>query len=115
VASSIWIAFEAVPVLIIEVASKSTRGPELGTKAQEYAALDTPEYWVVDFERWLLAVHRLRTGRYELTTIGSRRLDSSALPGFWILADWLWQNPLPPITSVSTASSARDPHLCRGC
>jgi len=87
---------DTVPVLIVEVMSKSTRALDLVTKAQEYAALGAPEYWVVDLERKLAVVHRLRTGRYEVTTIGSGRLESSSLLGFWMVVEWLWQVPPPP-------------------
>jgi Uma2 family endonuclease len=87
---------DTVPVLIVEVVSRSTRTLDLVTKAQEYASLGVPEYWAVDRERNLVVVHRLRTGRYDVTTLGSGRLDAASMPGFWILVEWLWQDPPPP-------------------
>ena len=40
---------------------------------------------------------RLRSleGRYEDRVVPSGRVESSAIEGFWLDADWLWKRPLP--------------------
>ena len=34
-------------------------------------------------------------GRYEDRVVRSGRVESSAIEGFWLDADWLWKRPLP--------------------
>ena len=89
----------ARPALVIEVISPSTRTIDLVEKAQDYAAARIPEYWAVDPERRKLTVHRQEpeAGGYRVERVASDRVESSAVPGFWLLTDWLWQqDPLPP-------------------
>ena len=80
----------AVPSLIIEVASPSTRQLDLKVKADEYRELGVAEYWAVDTERKELTTH------WPAKVMKSGILESFALPGFKIKVDWLWQDPLPP-------------------
>ncbi len=89
----------ARPALVIEVISPSTRTIDLVEKAQDYAAARIPEYWAVDLERRELAVHRQgsEAGGYRVERVASGQVESSAVPGFWLEADWLWQEPLPSV------------------
>ena len=82
----------AVPSLIIEVVSPSTRHLDLKVKAGEYRELGVAEYWAVDSEREELTTH------WPVKVVKSGILESTALPGFKIKVDWLWQDPLPPDT-----------------
>jgi len=79
----------AVPSLIVEVISPSTRNLDLKTKADEYRALGVAEYWAVDDEKRELVAHWPR----RVITTGI--LESAALPGFRLTVDWLFQDPLP--------------------
>lgn len=86
------------PVLVVEVMSPSTRTLDLNEKAEDYAGAGIPEYWVVDMERGQLSVH-LKAGdggRYEVARTTTGRVESRAVPGLWLQADWLFQTPLPP-------------------
>jgi Uma2 family endonuclease len=80
------------PVLVIEVASPSTRSIDLGEKVRDYGRAGIPEYWVVDGEREEVVVYRR-----EAATVTAGRLESSAVPGSWLDAGWLFQRPLPPV------------------
>ena len=43
----------------------------------------------------------LKQGAYEVLFKGREgRLASRVLPGFWLEAAWLWQEPLPPVHRV---------------
>jgi Uma2 family endonuclease len=74
------------------VANPSTRSIDLGEKVRDYGWAGIPEYWVVDGEREEVVVYRR-----EAATVTAGRLESSAVPGFWLDAGWLFQRPLPPV------------------
>lgn len=83
---------------VIEVVSKGSRKRDLVEKAEEYSEAGVGEYWVVDPARREVVVHLLaedEKGRYQVSKVAEGRLESAAVPGFWIGAGWLWQRPLP--------------------
>jgi len=85
------------PALVIEVISPSTRTLDLTEKAEDYALAKIPEYWAVDPERREVVVHSLREeGRYKGERV-SGRVESRAVPGFWVEVGWLLQEPLPQV------------------
>lgn len=47
-----------VPILVVEIASKSTRRRNVGKKRQFYMDVTVPEYWVVDREHRVMRVVR---------------------------------------------------------
>ncbi len=77
--------------LVIEVISPSTRRYDLEEKARDYDEAGVLEYWAVDSERRRALVHR--GGHTEVWNSG--KLESLAVPGFWVQVEWLWQDPLP--------------------
>jgi Uma2 family endonuclease len=77
--------------LVIEVISPSTRRYDLEEKSKDYDEAGVLEYWAVDSERCRVLVHR--GGHTEVWDSG--KLESIAVPGFWVQAEWLWQDPLP--------------------
>ncbi|MBI2899511.1 MAG: Uma2 family endonuclease [Planctomycetes bacterium] len=79
----------AVPSLIVEVVSPGTRNLDLRIKSAEYRATGAAEYWAVDYERRELTAH------WPARVPTSGTLESSALSGFRIQAEWLWTDPLP--------------------
>jgi Uma2 family endonuclease len=90
--------FAGAPGLIVEVISRGTRTHDLKTKASAYQEHGVREYWAVDPERQMLTRHLLppegpRT--YRVTEHTQDRLESEAIPGFWLDVAWLWQDPLP--------------------
>ena len=58
---------EEVPLIVIEVLSKSSRKKDLGIKMEKYAWLGIREYWVIDQYSSILDVYVLDNGRYKLT------------------------------------------------
>ncbi len=80
---------------VIEVVSEGGRRRDLEEKAGEYEAAGVAEYWVVDPVSREVVVHRLEEGRFAVQTVARGRLESTAVAGFWIQADWLWQQPMP--------------------
>lgn len=85
------------PVLIVEVISPSTRTLDLVEKASDYAQAGVPEYWVVDAERKDLWIHHLAGDKYDVRRVTFGRVESTSIPGFWLKAEWLWEEPLPPV------------------
>lgn len=82
-------------LLVIEILSPSTRDHDMGPKLSVYKASGIPEIWLFDErDRTVIGERRVGDGyRREQRTEG--RLDSTALPGFWLDVAWLWADPLP--------------------
>jgi len=87
---------EAKPCLVVEVTSPWTRAIDLGEKARDYEQAQIPEYWVVDREEGRVLAHTLTEKGYKVKALKGGRLESRAVPGFWIDVGWLFQDPLPP-------------------
>jgi len=88
---------EAPADLVIEVTSAGSESRDLEEKREEYRTAGVSEYWVIDANAQRVTVHRLAGTDYQVTAMGRGRLESSAVPGFWIEVDWLWQRPLPSV------------------
>jgi len=84
------------PALVVEVVSPTTRTIDLREKAEDYSSAKIPEYWAVDTERKEALIHRLEGERYAVERITAGKIRSHAVPGFWLEAEWLFQEPLPP-------------------
>jgi len=56
-----------IPVMVIEVLSKSTRKRDLTVKMTKYAQLDIKEYWIITWETSSIDIYLLNDGKkYEL-------------------------------------------------
>ncbi len=90
------------PDLVIEIVSPSSRGQDRGDKYYEYADAGIPEYWMIDPERKKVEAYRLAAdGGYQLVPLGDPPvLRAEALPGMWIVVEWLWRQPLPLLPDV---------------
>lgn len=87
--------------MAVEVVSPESGPRDRGEKFYEYEAAGVPEYWLVDPEREELHLYRLRDDRYRTVFEGHEgRVESAVAGDFWIEADWLWQDELPPILEV---------------
>ena len=87
--------------LVVEVVSPESGARDRGEKFYEYEAAGIPEYWLIDPEREELAVYRLNEDRYRTAFEGHEgRAASEVLEGFWIEAEWLWQEELPAVLDV---------------
>lgn len=90
--------FSGTPGLIVEVTSPGSRNHDLKTKASTYREHGVPEYWAVDPDRRGLYQHLPPPepqGPYAVRDHALGRLESQAIPGFWLDVSWLWQDPLP--------------------
>jgi Uma2 family endonuclease len=81
--------------LVVEVVSDESVRRDRDDKYHEYADAGVREYWVIDprNKRQRADFYRLTPeGRYELfATEDDERVESSALPGFWLRPAWLWE------------------------
>ena len=57
---------EGPPLLVVEVLSPATRHSDRTIKAQRYARLGVPHYWIVDPDEHRVECFRERAGVYEL-------------------------------------------------
>ena len=89
--------YSGAPSLVVEILSPSTRSYDLRVKAARYQEHGVQEYWVIDSSGSLLHQHvlSLPDGGYIPNQHSSGRVESQAVPGFWIDAGWLWDDPLP--------------------
>ena len=82
---------------VLEMLSPSTRSHDLGRKLQVYRDAGIPEIWLIDHlgrDRSVIVERKVGDG-YRRESFERGRLDSTALPPFWIEVDWLWSDPLP--------------------
>lgn len=63
-------AIEAPPILVVEILSPSTRKRDRGMKAERYAELGVPQYWIVDPEQERAECYRLEGGVFRLIAAG---------------------------------------------
>jgi len=89
---------EAVPLLVIEILSESTRDYDLGEKRNTYWEIGVPEIWWVDPEERVVIIDRRGSGDlYHEEMAREGWVVSETVPGFRIRAEWLWQEPLPSV------------------
>lgn len=88
--------------LAVEIVSPESRPRDREAKFREYAAGGVREYWLIDPPRQQAEFYRRgEHNSFEPLPIGASGIvQSEVLPGFWLLADWLWQRPLPTLQSV---------------
>ena len=55
-----------IPVIIIEVLSKSTRDKDLTVKMKKYAELGVKEYWLVDYKNHSIDIYLLNDNFYQV-------------------------------------------------
>jgi Uma2 family endonuclease len=86
---------------VVEIVSPESSQRDRETKLSEYEMGGVPEYWIIDPERNEALFYQLTEGRYQLMFSGrTGRYTSAVVPGFWLEAEWLWQEPLPPVEDV---------------
>ncbi|MFC1464697.1 MAG: Uma2 family endonuclease [Candidatus Brachytrichaceae bacterium NZ_4S206] len=97
--------------LVIEVVSDDSVSRDRVEKFDEYEAAGIPEYWVIDPRP-----HRKRAdffvrnteGRYQQAPAIDGVYRSATLPGFWLKADWLWEeNPDAPAALAAIVGAER--------
>lgn len=88
--------------LAIEIVSPESEERDRVVKFAEYAQAGVGEYWLVDPLMQTLKFFHL-TATHTYTTIApdaAGRLHSAVLPDLWLRPDWLWQEPLPLVTTI---------------
>jgi len=82
--------------LVIEIASDGDPLLDEREKLPRYHAAGIPEIWVLSPQTSSVRCDRLGAeGSYRTERRSGGRIESIALPGFWINVDWLWQESLP--------------------
>lgn len=80
---------------VVEIASEGDPRFDLREKLPRYREADIEEIWLIDpFARVIRVEARTQEG-YQSRIVSTGRVSSVVVPGFWIDADWLWQDPLP--------------------
>jgi Uma2 family endonuclease len=83
--------------IVVEVISPESRERDRIEKYREYAMASIPEYWLIDPALKTAEFFKLREGVYEPSSIDAEgRFWSDALPGFWMMVNWLWEEPSLP-------------------
>lgn len=93
--ASVCAQYAGVADFVIEVVSGGGRARDFKEKAGEYEAAGVAEYWVVDPASREVVVHRLEEGRFAVRKVTRGRLESTAVPGFRIEVEWLFERPMP--------------------
>ncbi len=89
------------PDLCIEVISISSRKLDRGRKLVLYAEHRVQEYWIVDPLYNTVEFFENINGEWRLISPDEKqRLHSKVLPGFWLKAEWLIGETLPPVKST---------------
>ena len=88
--------------LVVEIISRDSRARDRGDKFYEYEQGGVREYWLLDYLRRQAEFYQLGPdGIYRLVPMDEDGIYHSAvLEGLWLRVEWLWQEPLPPLTSV---------------
>jgi Uma2 family endonuclease len=85
--------------VVVEIVSAESGPRDRGEKFYEYEAGGVQEYWLIDPERQQAEFYqRGADGRYRLSLGGAEGVyRATAIPGFWLKVEWLWQRPLPRV------------------
>ena len=86
---------DALPDLVVEVLSPSTRERDLGAKRDLYERVGVREYWVVEPESSTVTLLALEDGRYVEMPPVKGRLESRVLPGLRLNPKLLFRGALP--------------------
>ena len=91
---------EGAADMVVEILSPWTRDYDLQEKRWVYQDAGIDEIWFVDDEEREIVVARKEGKRYSTATITSGKVEAEVMQGFFVEAEWLWQEILP------------DPFLC---
>jgi Uma2 family endonuclease len=72
---------EEPPVLAVEIVSPNNPDDDYRYKRSEYAALEIPEYWIIDPQEQKVSVLTLVSGFYDMIELkGENRINSPSFP-----------------------------------
>ena len=89
---------EGAPDLVVEVLSPRTANRDTGLKFAAYERHGVIEYWVLDPQRLAHRFYRRDGGELVEYAAGAEKIESRAVPGFFVLREWLDPERLPPLT-----------------
>jgi Uma2 family endonuclease len=96
------------PDLAVEIVSPESVDRDYDTKRRQYEEAGVPEYWIVDeLDQKVTLLRLTAAGKYREVRPRKGELHSQVLPGFWLRAEWLWQDPQPDLEEVLTQIRAR--------
>jgi Uma2 family endonuclease len=83
--------------LVVEITSPESVRRDRGEKFAEYEEAGIPEYWLIDPQARRAEFYVLDAeGRYDrVLRGGSGMFHSTVVSGFWLMAEWLWDDPSP--------------------
>jgi Uma2 family endonuclease len=89
------------PDLALEIVSPESVDRDFKKKRKLYQSAGVREYWIVDeIENEVSLLQLGASKRFRRVRPRQGRLDSKVLPGFYLQADWLFQQPRPRIMDV---------------
>lgn len=83
------------PDAAFEIVSQESVDRDWRDKFHDYEANGVGEYWIIDPAHESVRLYVLVDGHYQEVPPEDGRLTSTAIPGFWLKTEWLWQDPTP--------------------
>jgi Uma2 family endonuclease len=91
----------SAPDWVLEIRSRTNNSAEWRALEADYRSIGVPELWLVDPQARLVRVVRQTESGYEAFEQSEGRLESVAIPGFWLETVWLFfDTPRPPAIEV---------------
>ena len=91
---------EGAPDLVVEALSPATASRDTGPKFAEYERHGVIEYWVLDPQTLAHRFYRRTGDELGEYAVGAAKIESHAVPGFFLLREWLDPERTPSIAAA---------------